>query len=106
MKSYVIVAAVALTLAACQRPADETSPEVVDNATDATPSEAQPDRTTPPAPPKAAAPPRRAPADVAAEKAAADAGAATPAAGDGPSEVTRDNAKQAAEETNLHPRTP
>ncbi|MFJ6023713.1 hypothetical protein ACIQC9_03835 [Brevundimonas sp. NPDC092305] len=105
MRSVILLAATALTLSACQRPAEEASPPITaDEAIDAQPTEAQPDRTTPPAPAPVRSSNRK--ADAAADTAAAEVSAAAPAAADGPTPAVRDGAKQAAEETNLHPRTP
>lgn len=105
MRSIILIAATALTLSACQRPAEEASPPITaDEAVDAQPTEAQPDRTTPPAPAPVRSSNRK--SDAADDTAAAEVASATPAAVDGPSPAVREGAKQAAEETNLHPRTP
>jgi hypothetical protein len=106
MRNLIICAAGALALAACQGPADNESaeaPAAADAAMDT--SSADAGRTT--------APSGSAPtADTGAADAAAGAPVDTmgaPPAGEGTTSgltpEVRDNAKQRAEETNLHPRT-
>ncbi|RZJ27218.1 MAG: hypothetical protein EON85_11705 [Brevundimonas sp.] len=105
MRALLLCAFGALTLAACQQPA---APEA-----EAPPPEADAGSTA--MTPHSGAP-MSAPGAAEATSGARDAGMemdrapATPPPGegmmDGPSESTRDTAKQRAEETNLHPRTP
>lgn len=111
MRIRIIAGLAALALAGCQQQAEPSDTVAAGDVIDAVPTDAEPERATPiePAPVKASParprPPERDPADVAAEQAAADAAATPPAAADqpGPSEATREGAKQAAEETNLQP---
>lgn len=84
------IAAAALTLAACNKPAEEAPAAEVGMETSTMPHSA---------PAGAMAPSDPAPA------AAADTMGAAPAGGmmSGPSQATRDMAKEKAESTNLHP---
>jgi hypothetical protein len=101
MRSILLCAA-ALTLAACNPPAPpaEEAPTAADASTDA--SAMAPAPAAGSAAPAAAAAPTGGPA--------ADAMAPPPVdngmAGSPTSQTTRDMAKEKAEETNLHPRTP
>jgi hypothetical protein len=107
MRTLIICAAGVLTLAACQRPAEEPAgaPAAADTAIDATATDATGDPATPVATstPRAATAPRPAKSAT-----AAAAPAPAPAPADqgvmaGPSPAVRETAKERAEETNLHP---
>ncbi|HEY0925910.1 hypothetical protein [Brevundimonas sp.] len=104
------VSVFALTLAACQQPATPAGEAPTADADEAT-AAAGPDAggagTTAPT----AASTERSMTSGAGGTAAPDASTAVPPPGDGgmmdgPSQATRDMAKEKAEETNLHPRTP
>lgn len=105
------VSVFALTLAACQQPAPPASEAPTADADEAT-AAAGPDAggagTIAPA---GSASTDRSMTSGAGGSAAPDTATAAPPPGDGgmmsgPSQATRDMAKEKAEETNLHPRTP
>ena len=106
MSSILLCAAGALTLAACQQPAapaDTPPPAATDAGMDASaPADASSGARAP-------ASGSAAPAPTPSGNASADTMGAARADGgmmSGPSPETRDMAKEKAEETNLHPRTP
>lgn len=110
MRTLIICAAAALTLTACQRPAEEAdeTPMADDAAMDAATSAPDgPGAGSATAPSGGTA--ARAAGDAAADTAGmapADDGMAAPSPSSSPvSQETRDGAKEKAEATNLHPKT-
>lgn len=105
MRSILLCAAGALALAACQQPAtpaDSEAPAAADAGMDAsTPADASSGAMVP-------ASGSAAPAASSGDASADTTGAVPSNEGmtSGPSPETRDMAKEKAEETNLHPRTP
>jgi putative hemolysin len=107
MRSILLCAAGALTLAACQQPAapaDTASPEAADAAMDASATTGGGSGAAP-----ASTAHNSSAGAMAAGDASADTAGAAPAndgIGGPTSQTARDTAKEKAEETNLHPRTP
>jgi hypothetical protein len=107
MRSILLCAAGALTLAACQQPAppaDTAAPEATDAAMDASASTGSGSGAAAPTSARTSSS-----GAMAAGEASADTAGAAPAnegIGGPTSQTARDTAKEKAEQTNLHPQTP